>query len=180
MHDATASCCRFMLPVEFPEILKFAAAGNQMRRPLILATTCLISVGCVNTWAADPSPQPTTSPTNSGKIHLKPASNADQAQFVKARSAISASIAEFQATVSKGKSRVNAKELEALTHEINRQANIIRRYAKTANNTAAEKLAAQLIIDDDVTGRKPAQQATARRLMELDAKLGLLEPVVHR
>lgn len=151
-----------------------------MRRHAFLAAMLLVAVGCNGTWAADASPQPTTSPTNSGKAKLKQSTNADLTQFVKARSAISTSIAEFNALVAKGKSSGNAKKLESLAGEINRQANTILQYAKSTNNTATQKLASRLILDDDVAGRQSALEATAKRLKELDAKLGLLNPVVHR
>lgn len=151
-----------------------------MKRHIFVAALILVAASCENVWAADASPQPTTSPTNSGKISAKPGNNAELAQFIKARAAISANIAAFNTLVSKGKSGPNEQKLKGLADEIGRQANTILKHAKSTNNTAAQKLASQLIIDDDITGRKSAQQATARRLMELDAQLGLLEPVVHR
>lgn len=151
-----------------------------MKRHIFVAALILVAASCENVWAADASPQPTTSPTNSGKISAKPGNNAELAQFIKARAAISANIAAFNTLVSKGKSGPDEQKLKGLADEIGRQANTILKYAKSTNNTAAQKLASQLIIDDDITGRKSAQQATARRLMELDAQLGLLEPVVHR
>lgn len=151
-----------------------------MRRHIFVATLMLVSANCESVWAADPSPQPTTLPTNSGKISLKPVNATDRAQFVEARAAVSANIAAFNALVSKGKSGANAQKLKGLANEINRQANTILKYAQSTNNSAAQKLASQLILDDDVAGRQSAHQAAAQRLMELDAQLGLLEPVVHR
>lgn len=151
-----------------------------MKSHIFVGALILVAASCENVWAADASPQPTTSPTNSGKISANPANNTELAQFVKARAAVSANIAAFNALVSNGKSGPSAKKLKALADEIGQQANTIFEYAKSTNNTAAQKLASQLIIDDDITGRKSAQQAIARRLMELDAQLALLAPAVHR
>lgn len=151
-----------------------------MKHHAFVAASLVVAIGSGATLAADSSPQPTTSPTNSGKTSPKTASSAELAQFVEARSAIGTRILEFNELVSKGKSRVNPKEIKYLAKEINRLANAILRHARTTNNLAAEKLASQLIIDDDVTGRQAAWDATASRLMELDTKLSLLHPVVHR
>lgn len=151
-----------------------------MKRHIFVAALTLVAASCENVWAADASPQPTTSPTNSGKTSVKPTNNTELAQFIKARAAVSANIAAFNALVSNGKSGPNAQKLKGLADEIGRQANTILKYAKSTNNTAAQKLASQLILDDDVGGRQSAQQAVARRLMELDAQLALLAQVVHR
>ncbi|MFK8033939.1 MAG: hypothetical protein AB8B94_07320 [Hyphomicrobiales bacterium] len=129
-------------------------------------------------FAADPSPQPTTSPTTSGKLQL---SKVELSRFVNARSAITESITKFNALVKSGdKSKSQLQELKMLAAEINKQAVNIQRYSQLTNNSKAGKIAAQLILDDDVAGRKVFHSATAKRLSELDAQLALLEPVVHR
>lgn len=150
-----------------------------MRRRIFIAVLILFATSYESVWAADPSPQPTTSPTNSGKTSLKPVNAKKLAQFVKARAAVSANIAAFNALVSKGKSGASAQKLKGLTNEINRQADTILKYAQSTNNSAAPKLASQLILDDDVAGHQSTHQAAAQRLMAIDARLALLEPVVR-
>lgn len=129
-------------------------------------------------FAADPSPQPTTSPTTSGKLQLN---KVELSRFVSARSTITENIAKFNGFVKSGaKSKSQLQEMKILAAEINKQAASIQRYAKLTNNPEAGRIAAQLIIDDDVAGRKVSHRATAKRLSELDAQLALLEPVVYR
>lgn len=151
-----------------------------MRHHAFVVALILVAAGGESVWAADSSPQPTTSPTNSGKSKLKATTDTERAQFVRARATVSANIAEFNALVSKSKSGANAQKLKGLADEIGQQANTILKYAKSTNNAAAQKLASQLILDDDVGGRQSEHQAVACRLMKLDAQLALLAPVVHR
>lgn len=127
---------------------------------------------------ADPSPLPTTSPTTSGKLNL---SKAELARFGDTRSSIRDNIAKFSKVVKSGrKSEKYIQELQGLAAEITKQAAEYQRYSKLANNPKAEKIASQLILDDDVGGRQSLHQATAKRLMELASQLALLAPVVNR
>lgn len=146
---------------------------------------------CGPVFSADPSPQPTTSPTTSGKQTLKASgaggqvlktlNKAELSRFVSARNAISENIVSFNNLVNSGSKSRNQKEaLKRIAGEITKQAAHVQRYAKLTNNKIAEKVASKLIIDDDVTGRQVSAGALAKQLLELDAQLALLEPVVHR
>lgn len=143
----------------------------------VLITAFGVAMSSVS-FAADPSPQPTTSPTTSGKLQLN---KAELSKFVNARSTISKSIAKFNGLVKSGaKSKSQLQEMKMLAAEINKQAASIQRYSKLTNNSEAGGIAAQLIIDDDIAGRKVSHSATAKRLSELDAQLNLLEPIISR
>lgn len=129
-------------------------------------------------FAADPSPQPTTSPTTSGKMQLN---KVELSKFVNARSTISKSVAKFNEMAKTGaKSKSQLQEMKMLTEEITKQAANIQRYSKLTNSSEAGKIAAQLILDDDVGGRKVSHTATAKRLSKLDSQLALLEPIMSR
>lgn len=129
-------------------------------------------------FTADPSPQPTTSPTTSGKMQL---GKTEVSQFVNTRSAIRKNIAKFNELVEAGaKSKKQQQDLNRLAQDITKQAAQIQKYSQLTKNSQAERIAAALLLDDDVGGRQSARQATAKRLLELDAKLGLLEPIGNR
>lgn len=142
-------------------------------------------------FSADPSPQPTKSPSTSSKHTMKKPSasshglkqlnKVELSRFIGARTAIRENIAKFDSLVkSGGKSKRHRGELARIAGEITKQAATIQRYSELTNNSAAEKIASQLILDDDVAGRQISNGALAQHLLELDAQLALLEPVVHR
>ncbi len=162
-----------------------------------LAISALLSLTAGPLSAADDAPQPTTSPTNSrdGTLIQTDVFPDDEAasklkvsqknldRFVKARAAIGNDVASFQkmaAAASKNLTPAEQQQLKGLLADIRKQAGAVSTYAKASGNPAAEKIASQLIINDDILGEQAMIVATAKLLADLDAQLGLLEPVVHR
>lgn len=155
-----------------------------MNRLVRLLACSILFIIPVETNASDSTPQPTTSPTNSGKAAtLKSIPKGDIDRFNKARESILDSIKEFNALATKSKSEISKSDerrLKAILGDIAKNSRIVREHSLRLGDLEGESLAGQLIIDDDITGKQASVQSTAKILAGLGDRLGLLEPVVYR
>ena len=100
------------------------------------------------------------------------------------RSGLKSALAEFDRLAKQGEKGISPETeagLKATAKKINDHARVLQSLSQAAGNDVGMALAGQLLINDDILGRQPTEiAATARRLLGVQGKLGLLEPVVHR
>lgn len=151
---------------------------NVLVRLLACATFLIIPAEVL---ASDSTPQPTTSPTNSGKAAaLKSILKGDIDRFVKARESILGSIKEFNSLAAKSNgevSKTDERRMKAILGDIANNSRIVHAHSLRLGDLEGKSLAGQLIINDDITGKQASVKSTAKILASLGDRLALLEPV---
>ncbi len=109
----------------------------------------------------------------------------DASKYKRSRLALRRAIARFNQLSRQAKRGLTPKlkaSLKRSLKTIRSHAGVVRSLSRKAKNSKGMRLASQMIINDDITGRVPSIEAAARRLSGLESQLATIshEPVSYR